>query len=187
MTDKEKYKTVFSHLHASGAFSQEAKHMNKGRIRKSLLIGIAAAALMATAAGAANIATDGAFFEGVKLFIDERYTVSNFKVNNDGSREFDAVDQNGNDIHVSIDSDISDITDGNAGIITITGDNKKLAEEYENYVVVNAEDGSVIASKSHPEKESETVTEYENGTLAHSYTVTTTPNNSEEATPAPNN
>ena len=81
---KELYKQTFSHLHASGNAFQEAGRMKTGRIRKSLVIGAAAAALMATAASAANAATDGAFFAHILSFTIPG-GVDNVSYNDDGT------------------------------------------------------------------------------------------------------
>ena len=81
---KELYKQTFSHLHASGNAFQEAGQMKTGRIRKSLVIGAAAAALMATAASAANAATDGAFFAHILSFTIPG-GVDNVSYNDDGT------------------------------------------------------------------------------------------------------
>ena len=80
---KELYKQTFSHLHASGSAFQEAGQMKTGRIRKSLVIGAAAAALMATAAGAANAATEGALLESIRVVFTGE--VDSMQTNPDGS------------------------------------------------------------------------------------------------------
>ncbi len=97
MSNKELYKSTFSHLHASSDVTQEAKHVKKGYIKKSLLIGAAAAALMATAAGAANIATDGAFFDGIKMFV-----VGDYTRNEDGTITFNVKDEEGSEVTVDV-------------------------------------------------------------------------------------
>lgn len=69
MTDKELYKATFAHLHASGSETrQEARHMKQGHIRKGVVVA-AAAALTVTAAGAANVATDGALLESIRVVL----------------------------------------------------------------------------------------------------------------------
>ena len=80
---KELYKQTFSHLHASGNAFQEAGQMKTGRIRKSLVIGAAAAALMATAAGA--------FFAHILSFTIPG-GVDNVSYNDDGTITFQVED-----------------------------------------------------------------------------------------------
>ena len=68
MTDKELYKATFAHLRASGSGTrQEERRMKHGHIRKGAVVAAAAAALTVTAAGAANVATDGALLENIRV------------------------------------------------------------------------------------------------------------------------
>ncbi|MBC5724465.1 hypothetical protein H8S45_03135 [Agathobaculum sp. NSJ-28] len=95
---KELYKQTFSHLHASGSAFQEAGQMKTGRIRKSLVIGAAAAALMATAAGAANAATEGALLESIRVVFTGE--VDSMQTNPDGSVTYKVKGEDGSDISV---------------------------------------------------------------------------------------
>ena len=109
MTDKELYKAAFAHLHASGEELREGRHMNAKHIRKGLVIGVAAAALMATAAGAVNAATDGALMDTIGLVFSIK----------DGSGEILQPDENGV-IHAKT-------PDGGDVTITLTEDGKDAA------------------------------------------------------------
>ncbi len=181
MNNKELYKATFSHLHASGTDIREAKHMKKGYIRKSLLIGAAAAALMATAAGAANLATDGAFFEGVRTFIIRNYTI-----NEDGTREFDTVDENGNEVNIRLGvfdengncgGDPETVQDAEWYVTTEDGQRKADVDIKDGEVVVDfavvTDEGEVVYSRSNPEKTDAPAPEEESGaeTGAGAYTV----------------
>jgi len=153
MTDKELYKVTFSHLRASGSEITEVKQMSKGHIRKSLFIGVAAAAIMATAAGAANVATDGEFFEGIKLTIVGNFDVKDYIVNEDGSREFKAVDEDGNEYQVGVYPDKQE--DDVEYTITLDDNDKNSGNENDDSVELNSfvtydENGSVVVARSEP-------------------------------------
>lgn len=163
MTDKELYKQTFSHLHAPGTRIQEAGTMKIGKIRKSLAIGAAAAALMATAAGAANVATDGQLFENVKVFFVGDYTVGE-----DGSYNYTATDKDGNEIHVSVET--GENVDGQEVEYTVstTEDGENVAVENrgsinvevegaapDSFVVVSEDTGDVLAVQSQPVEDAE--------------------------------
>lgn len=142
MTDREQYKAVFSHLHASGDRVQEAKTMKKGHIRKGLAIGLAAA-LMATAAGAANAATDGRLFEEARIFFLGAWTNEE-----DGSKTVTGVDENGNEIHFSVTPGADAQHDGDTFYVTTTeGEDDVLATDsgdavYQDEQSVTHPDGS---------------------------------------------
>ena len=75
MTDKELYKATFAHLRASGSGTrQEERRMKHGHIRKGAVVAAAAAALTVTAAGAANVATDGALLENIRVMFTGEVT-----------------------------------------------------------------------------------------------------------------
>lgn len=100
MTDKELYKATFAHLHASGSETrQEARHMKHGHIRKGVVVA-AAAALTVTAAGAANVATDGALLESIRVVFTGE--VTDTQVNPDGSTTYSVKGEDGSDIAVTI-------------------------------------------------------------------------------------
>ena len=100
MTDKDLYKATFAHLHASGSSTrQEAGHMKQGHIRKGVVVA-AAAALTVTAAGAANIATDGALLENIRVVFTGE--VTDTQVNPDGSTTYSVKGEDGSDIAVTI-------------------------------------------------------------------------------------
>lgn len=96
---KELYKATFSHLHASGRSIREEKNMRIKHWRKGLVIGVAAAALMATAAGAVNAATDGALVDYITFSI--KGDIKDKTVNPDGSTSFKAKASDGTDITVT--------------------------------------------------------------------------------------
>ena len=103
MTDKDLYKATFAHLHASGSSTrQEAGHMKQGHIRKGVVVA-AAAALTVTAAGAANIATDGALLENIRVVFTGE--VTDTQVNPDGSTTYSVKGEDGSDIAVTIPED----------------------------------------------------------------------------------
>lgn len=100
MTDKELYKAAFAHLHASGSeIRQEERRMKHGHIRKGAVIA-AAAALTITAAGAANVATDGALLENIRVVFTGEVTET--QVNPDGSTTYSVKGQDGSDIAVTV-------------------------------------------------------------------------------------
>ncbi len=103
MTDKDLYKATFAHLHASGSSTrQEAGHMKQGHIRKGVVVA-AAAALTVTAAGAANIATDGALLENIRVVFTGE--VTDTQVNPDGSTTYSVKGEDGSDIAVTVPED----------------------------------------------------------------------------------
>lgn len=103
MTDKELYKATFAHLHASGSETrQEARHMKQGHIRKGVVVA-AAAALTVTAAGAANVATDGALLESIRVVFTGE--VTDTQVNPDGSTTYSVKGEDGSDIAVTVPED----------------------------------------------------------------------------------
>ena len=103
MTDKELYKATFAHLHASGSeIRQEARHMKQGHIRKGVVVA-AAAALTVTAAGAANVATDGALLESIRVVFTGE--VTDTQVNPDGSTTYSVKGEDGSDIAVTVPED----------------------------------------------------------------------------------
>ena len=103
MTDKDLYKATFAHLHASGSSTrQEAGHMKQGHIRKGVVVA-AAAALAVTAAGAANIATDGALLENIRVVFTGE--VTDTQVNPDGSTTYSVKGEDGSDIAVTVPED----------------------------------------------------------------------------------
>ena len=79
---KELYKQTFSHLHASGSAFQEAGQMKTGRIRKSLVIGAAAAALL----------------ESIRVVFTGE--VDSMQTNPDGSVTYKVKGEDGSDISV---------------------------------------------------------------------------------------
>ena len=100
MTDRELYQATFAHLHASGSeIRQEAKHMKQGHIRKGVVIA-AAAALTVTAAGATNVATDGALLESIRVVFTGEVTETH--TNPDGSTTYAVKGEDGSDIEVTI-------------------------------------------------------------------------------------
>lgn len=101
MTDKELYKATFAHLRASGSGTrQEERRMKHGHIRKGAVVAAAAAALTVTAAGAANVATDGALLENIRvMFIGE---VTDTQLNPDGSTTYSIKGDDGSDIEVTL-------------------------------------------------------------------------------------
>ena len=103
MTDKDLYKATFAHLHASGSSTrQEAGHMKQGHIRKGVVVA-AAAAQTVTAAGAANIATDGALLENIRVVFTGE--VTDTQVNPDGSTTYSVKGEDGSDIAVTVPED----------------------------------------------------------------------------------
>lgn len=154
MTNKEQYKAVFAHLHASGDTLREGRHMKKNHMRKGLVIGVAAAALMATAAGAANVATEGRFFEEVCVFLLGEATY-----NEDGSRSYTATDGDGNKINVQVQEagdgvqqdgvNYSVATGGEEGDVTVESGEVNDGIAGEHFAIAGAADGDriVVASK----------------------------------------
>ncbi|MDO4269852.1 MAG: hypothetical protein Q4C72_02910 [Eubacteriales bacterium] len=103
--------------------------MKTAHIRKSLVIGVAAAALMATAAGAVNAATDGALVDTISLVFSIK----------DGSGEILQPDENGV-IHAKTE-------DGEDVIITLEEDVKDAAAfEQQDENTAEAQDNSAVAS-----------------------------------------
>lgn len=101
MTDKELYKATFAHLHASGSeIRQEERHMKHGHIRKGVVVAVAAAALTVTAAGAANVATDGALLENIRVMFTGE--VTDTQLNPDGSTTYSLKGDDGSDIKVTL-------------------------------------------------------------------------------------
>ena len=101
MTDKELYKATFAHLRASGSGTrQEERRMKHGHIRKGAVVAAAAAALTVTAAGAANVATDGALLENIRVMFTGE--VTDTQLNPDGSTTYSVKGEDGSDIAVTI-------------------------------------------------------------------------------------
>lgn len=101
MTDKELYKATFAHLHASGSETrQEERRMKHGHIRKGVVVAVAAAALTVTAAGAANVATDGALLENIRVMFTGE--VTDTQLNPDGSTTYSIKGDDGSDIEVTL-------------------------------------------------------------------------------------
>ncbi len=100
MIDKDLYKKTFAHLHASGSeIKQEGKHMRQGHIRKGVVVA-AAAALTVTAAGAANIATDGALLDSISVvFTGEVIAV---ETEQDGSTTYSVKGEDGSDLTITL-------------------------------------------------------------------------------------
>ena len=96
---KELYKATFSHLHASGGSIREEKNMRIKHWRKGLVIGVAAAALMATAAGAVNAATDGALVDYITFSI--KGEIKDKTIMPDGSVSFQATTKDGTDVTIT--------------------------------------------------------------------------------------
>lgn len=156
MTNREQYKAVFSHLHASGDRVQEAKTMKKGHIRKGLAIGLAAA-LMVTAAGAANAATDGRLFEEARIFFLGAWTNEE-----DGSKTVTGVDENGNEIHFSVTPGADAQYDKDGGTFYVT--------------TTEGEDGVLVTDSGAAVHQDEEPTTYPDGsTSTKSGAVTITP------------
>ena len=76
--------------------------MKQGHIRKGVVVA-AAAALTVTAAGAANIATDGALLENIRVVFTGE--VTDTQVNPDGSTTYSVKGEDGSDIAVTIPED----------------------------------------------------------------------------------
>lgn len=101
MTDKELYKATFAHLRASGSGTrQEERRMKHGHIRKGAVVAAAAAALTVTAAGAANVATDGALLENIRVMFTGE--VTDTQLNPDGSITYSIKGDDGSDIEVTL-------------------------------------------------------------------------------------
>ena len=101
MTDKELYKATFAHLRASGSGTrQEERRMKHGHIRKGAVVAAAAAALPVTAAGAANVATDGALLENIRVMFTGE--VTDTQLNPDGSTTYSIKGDDGSDIEVTL-------------------------------------------------------------------------------------
>ena len=101
MTDKELYKATFAHLRASGSGTrQEERRMKHGHIRKGAVVAAAAAALTVTAAGAANVATDGALLENIRVMFTGEGTDT--QLNPDGSTTYSIKGDDGSDIEVTL-------------------------------------------------------------------------------------
>lgn len=101
MTDKELYKATFAHLRASGSGTrQEERRMKHGHIRKGAVVAAAAAALTVTAAGAANVATDGALLENIRVMFTGE--VTDTQLNPDGSTTYSIKGDDGSDIEVTL-------------------------------------------------------------------------------------
>ena len=101
MTDKELYKATFAHLRASGSGTrQEERRMKHGHIRKGAVVAAAAAALTVTAAGAADVATDGALLENVRVMFTGGGTDT--QLNPDGSTTYSIKGDDGSDIEVTL-------------------------------------------------------------------------------------
>ena len=146
MTNKERYKAAFGHLHASGGRLQEGRHMNTKHIRKSLVIGAAAAALMATAAGAVNAATDGALLQSIRIVFSG--DITNKQTNPDGSTSYRVKGEDGSDVTVTLPKD----TEMDGPVTAKYGDEKTNAEyeiEYRGDDTVNIyEEGGAAAGQS---------------------------------------
>lgn len=108
MTDKEQYKAVFAHLHASGEELREGRHMNAKHIRKGLVIGVAAAALMATAAGAVNAATDGALMDTIGIVFSIKDGSGN-DIKPDSNGVYHAKTPDGEDVTITLTEDGKDV------------------------------------------------------------------------------
>ena len=101
MTDKELYKATFAHLRASGSGTrQEERRMKHGHIRKGAVVAAAAAALTVTAAGAANVATDGALLENIRVMFTGE--VTDTQLNPDGATTSAIKGDDGSDIEVTL-------------------------------------------------------------------------------------
>ena len=101
MTDKELNKATFAHLRASGSGTrQEERRMKHGHIRKGAVVAAAAAALTVTAAGAANVATDGALLENIRVMFTGE--VTDTQLNPDGSTTYSIKGDDGSDIEVTL-------------------------------------------------------------------------------------
>lgn len=156
---QELYKETFSHLHASGGAIREAKTMKTGHIRKGLAIGVAAAALMATAAGAANAATDGRLFEEARIFF-----LGDWTYQEDGSKTVNGVDENGNEVHFSVVPGTGDEQGADEGVIYTT------TTKDENGVLVTDSGARVQVDEETP------VTHEDGSTSSKSTVVTVTEN-----------
>lgn len=171
MTDREQYKAVFSRLHASGGSVREETHMKKNHIRKGLVVAIAAAALTATAAGAANIATDGQFLEEVRLFFSGEWTQ-----NEDGSLTGTVTDENGNEVGITVqefDDSTIDPNDVQYGVesdeesvttVTIVTDDD-AAEQLGDDIMVKVEEFAAAQEQSETLPDGSTVTNAQDFTI----------------------
>ena len=111
MTDKELYKATFAHLRASGSGTrQEERRMKHGHIRKGAVVAAAAAALTVTAAGAANVATDGALLENIRVMFTGE--VTDTQLNPDGSTTYSIKGDDGSDIEVTLPQEGEDDSTG---------------------------------------------------------------------------
>ena len=101
MTDKELYKATFAHLRASGSGTrQEERRMKQEHTGKGAVVAGAAAALTVTAAGAANVATDGALLENIRVMFTGE--VTDTQLNPDGSTTYSIKGDDGSDIEVTL-------------------------------------------------------------------------------------
>ena len=74
--------------------------MKHGHIRKGAVVAAAAAALTVTAAGAANVATDGALLENIRVMFTGE--VTDTQLNPDGSTTYSIKGDDGSDIEVTL-------------------------------------------------------------------------------------
>lgn len=116
--------------------------MKQGHIRKGVVIA-AAAALTVTAAGAANVATDGALLESIRVVFTGEVTETH--TNPDGSTTYAVKGEDGSDIAVTIPEERNE--DGSDTTQYIVEGKDGAAGEYEitvgeNGAAVITEDGA---------------------------------------------
>ena len=139
MTDKERYKAAFSHLHASGAAREENKGMKHRFVRGGAVVA-AVAALTLTAAGAANAATDGALLEGIRVVFSGELT--NAQHNSDGSTTYTATGDDGSRIAVTVPEGVETETGAQVHARVVNED--ESASELD---VTIGEDGAVVVGE----------------------------------------